>query len=80
MAAKASLSPSHFSHLFKQTIGQSPYQLLMAYRIEQAKKMIDNPNKLMADIAFTCGFSDQDHFSRVFKKIEGLTPKQYRPK
>ncbi|NEP83866.1 MAG: helix-turn-helix transcriptional regulator [Okeania sp. SIO3B3] len=80
MAAKASLSPSHFSRLFKQTIGQSPYQFLMAYRIEQAKKMLDNPNKLMADIAFACGFSDQAHFSRVFKKIEGLTPKQYRPK
>ncbi|MEM9507828.1 MAG: helix-turn-helix transcriptional regulator [Cyanobacteria bacterium P01_E01_bin.35] len=80
MAAQASLSPSHFSRLFKQTIGQSPYQFLMAYRIEQAKKMLDNPNKLMVDIAFACGFSDQAHFSRVFKKIEGLTPKQYRQK
>ncbi|MEM8672517.1 MAG: helix-turn-helix transcriptional regulator [Cyanobacteria bacterium P01_G01_bin.67] len=78
MAAQASLSPSHFSRLFKQTIGQSPYQFLMAYRIEQAKKMLDNPNKLMVDIAFTCGFSDQAHFSRVFKKIEGVSPKKYR--
>ncbi|WP_370304191.1 helix-turn-helix domain-containing protein [Pleurocapsa sp. CCALA 161] len=34
----------------------------------------------MVDIAFNCGFSDQAHFSRVFKKIEGLTPKQYRKK
>jgi AraC family transcriptional regulator len=34
----------------------------------------------MVDIAFSCGFSDQAHFSRVFKKIEGLTPKQYRKK
>ncbi len=78
MAAQASLSPSHFSRLFKQTIGQSPYQFLMAYRIEQAKKMLDNANALMVDIALSCGFSDQAHFSRVFKKIEGLTPKQYR--
>jgi AraC family transcriptional regulator len=80
MAAQAGLSPSHFSRLFKQTIGQSPYQFLMAYRIEQAKKMLDNPNVLMIDIAFCCGFSDQAHFSRVFKKIEGQTPKQYRQK
>ena len=80
MAAQANLSPSHFSRLFKQTIGQSPYQFLMAYRIEQAKKMLDNPHKLMVDIAIRCGFSDQAHFSRVFKKIEGLTPKQYRRK
>ena len=80
MAAEASLSPSHFARLFKQTIGQSPYQFLMSYRIEQAKRMLDNPNQLLVDIAIECGFSDQAHFSRVFKKIEGLTPKQYRKK
>ena len=78
MAAEASLSPSHFARLFKQTISQSPYQFLMSYRIEQAKKMLDNPNKLIVDIAFNCGFSDQAHFSRVFKKIAGITPKKYR--
>ncbi|MBE9048339.1 helix-turn-helix transcriptional regulator [Pleurocapsales cyanobacterium LEGE 10410] len=80
MAAQADLSTSHFSRLFKQTIGQSPYQFLMSYRIEQAKKMLDNPNALMIDIAMNCGFSDQAHFSRVFKKIEGITPKKYRRK
>ena len=80
MAAEANLSPSHFSRLFKQTIGQSPYQFLMAYRVEQAKKMLGKPNALMIDIALYCGFSDQAHFSRTFKKIEGLTPKQYRKK
>ncbi|MGL5939719.1 MAG: helix-turn-helix domain-containing protein [Waterburya sp.] len=78
MAEQADLSSSHFSRLFKQTIGQSPYQFLIAYRVEQAKKMLNNPNALMVDIAFACGFADQAHFSRVFKKIEGLTPKQYR--
>lgn len=80
MAAQAGLSASHFSRLFKQTIGQSPYQFLMHYRIEQAKKMLDNPNTLMIDIAMNCGFSDQAHFCRVFKKIANLTPKQYRQK
>ncbi len=80
MAAQADLSTSHFSRLFKQTIGQSPYQFLMTYRIEQAKKMLGRLNILLADIAFNCGFSDQAHFYRVFKKIEGLTPKQYRKK
>ncbi|MGF1479275.1 MAG: helix-turn-helix transcriptional regulator [Cyanophyceae cyanobacterium] len=78
LSAQAGLSPSHFSRLFKQTIGQSPYQFLMAYRVEQAKRMLDKPNLLMIDIAFSCGFSDQAHFSRVFKKIAGVTPKQYR--
>ncbi len=80
MAVQADLSASHFSRLFKQTIGQSPYQFLMTYRIEQAKKMLDTPNALMIDVAMNCGFSDQAHFSRVFKKIEGVTPKKYRRK
>lgn len=80
MAARADLSTSHFSRLFKQTIGQSPYQFLTSYRVEQAKKMLDNPNLLMVDIAINCGFSDQAHFSRVFKKIEGVNPKKYRQK
>ena len=80
MAAEASLSPSHFARLFKQTIGQSPYQFLISYRVEQAKRMLDKPNALTIDIAIRCGFSDQAHFSRTFKKIEGITPKQYRSK
>lgn len=47
-------------------------------RIEQAKKMLDRPNVDLVNIAIACGFSDQAHFSRTFKKIAGLTPKQYR--
>jgi AraC family transcriptional regulator len=80
LAEKAELSPSHFSRLFKQTIGQSPYQFLMTYRVEQAKKMLDRSHTLMVDIAFNCGFSDQAHFSRVFKKLVGVAPKQYQRK
>ena len=77
LAAQASLSTHHFSRLFKQTIGQSPHQFVMAYRIEQAKKMLATTTT-MIDIALRCGFADQAHFSRVFKKIEGQTPKAWR--
>ena len=77
LARQASLSTYHFSRLFKQTIGQSPHQFVMAYRIEQAKKMLATPTS-MIDIALRCGFADQAHFSRVFKKIEGQTPKAWR--
>lgn len=60
--------------------GNNILLILMFYRVEQAKKMLDKPNTLTIDIAFNCGFSDQAHFSRVFKKVEGMTPKQYRNK
>ncbi|ABW30785.1 helix-turn-helix domain-containing protein [Acaryochloris marina] len=77
LAGQASLSTYHFSRLFKQTIGQSPHQFVMTYRIEQAKKMLATPTS-MIDIALRCGFADQAHFSRVFKKFEGQTPKAWR--
>lgn len=78
MAAKAGLSNSHFSRVFKKTMGQSPHQFVMSYRVEQAKKMMADPDRAMIDIALSCGFADQAHFSRVFKQIEGQNPKQYR--
>lgn len=75
---QAGLSASHFSHLFKQTIGTSPMQFVMAYRVEQAKKRLALRDMPMIDIAMGCGFSDQAHFSRQFKQIEGVSPSKYR--
>ena len=80
MAAEAGLSPSHFSRLFKQTIGKSPHQFVMHYRIERAKEMLKDPDRPKIDIALSCGFADQAHFTRVFKQIEGITPKEFRNK
>ena len=78
MASQVAISPYHFARLFKQTIGQSPYQFVMAYRIEQARKMLADPCRAMIDIAHICGFSDQAHFSRVFKQIQGQSPSTWR--
>ncbi len=78
LAGQADLSPSHFAYVFKGTIGQSPMQFVMSYRLEQAKKSLAQPDTPMIDIALSCGFSDQAHFSRFFKQSEGLTPTQYR--
>jgi len=78
MATEAGLSPFHFARLFKQTIGETPYQFVMDYRVEQAKKMLADSARPMIDIALSCGFSDQAHFSRVFKQLAGKTPKDWR--
>ncbi|MEM9027373.1 MAG: AraC family transcriptional regulator [Pseudomonadota bacterium] len=78
LAKEAGLSPSHFSRLFKQTIGQSPMQFVLSYRVEQAKKMLADPNRALIDVALSCGFADQAHFSRVFKQSAGSTPKAWR--
>lgn len=78
MAGEAGLSSSHFSRLFKRTIGQSPMQFVTAYRIEQAKKQLAAPDAPLIRVAIACGFADQAHFSRVFKQVTGMTPKMYR--
>ena len=77
MAAEAGLSVSHFSRLFKQTIGESPHQFVMHYRIDRSKDMLKDTDRTKIDIALSCGFADQAHFTRVFKRFEGMTPKQY---
>ena len=78
LAREADMSPSHFARLFKATIGLSPMQFVTAFRVEQTKKRLVNPDAPLIDIALGCGFSDQAHFSRVFKQLEGVTPTQYR--
>ena len=78
IAREAGLSPSHFTRLFRETIGDTPYQFLMRYRVERAKEKLADPSLAMIDIALGCGFSDQPHFSRIFKQFAGLTPSAYR--
>jgi AraC family transcriptional regulator len=78
LAREAGLSPSHFSRLFKETTGDTPYQFVMDYRVEQAKKMLPEKDRPLIDVALRCGFSDQPHFNRIFKRLTGQTPKEYR--
>jgi AraC family transcriptional regulator len=78
LARIAGLSSAHFSRLFKEVIGDTPYQFVMDYRVEQAKRMLGDPAKAMVDIALECGFADQAHFSRIFKRLTGQTPKAFR--
>jgi len=79
MAKQTAISPFHFSRLFKRTIGESPYQFLTAYRVEKAKEALSSDAEVpLIDIALSCGFADQAHFSRTFKKSTGKTPKAWR--
>ncbi|MEM0911731.1 MAG: AraC family transcriptional regulator [Pseudomonadota bacterium] len=77
LAQQTHLSTYHFARLFKQTIGVTPHQFVIQYRIERAKQMLLEPSPILYDVALSCGFSDQAHFTRIFKQYEGATPKQY---
>lgn len=72
------VSPCHFQRVFKKQMKQTPYNYLMEIRVDKAKeKLIDGKNNI-AEVARQCGFVSTAHFSSVFKRIEGVSPSEYR--
>jgi len=69
------LSKYHFLRKFKEEFGMTPHAYLLQIRIQKAKNMLLQ-NENLCDIALSCGFSDQSHFTRVFNKVYGMSPKQ----
>jgi len=78
VADVACLSPSHFSRVIKQTIGQSYTDLLARMRVEKARELLTRTEKSLIQISLDCGFSDQSYFTKVFQKYTGRTPGDYR--
>jgi len=72
------LSKSHFSRAFKQSVGTSPIAYVSARRIERAKLMMISTRERLSDIALACGFADQSHLNRYFRRIVGITPGVWR--
>ena len=78
LADLSGLSPFYFSRLFKESTGVTPYQYISRQRMERAKRLLQNTDVAIADIALRCGFSSQSSFSTAFRKVVGVTPKVYR--
>ncbi len=73
-ASACRISVGHFSYAFKQTIGSSPHQWLLARRIERATDLLLNTDQRLSEIALATGFADQSHFTRVFSRRMGAAP------
>jgi AraC family transcriptional regulator len=71
-------SPDHVSRTFKRSFGVSLYQYVLRRRVERATALLRGRSQSIAEIALTCGFSTQSHFSAVFKGTTGMTPGAYR--
>lgn len=78
LADWAKMSQSHFSTLFRQSTGKSPYKFLLQQRLTRARELLLNTNMAIADIAINVGFYDQSHLSRHMKKFYGVSPRQLR--
>ncbi|HET9374320.1 MAG TPA: AraC family transcriptional regulator, partial [Chthoniobacterales bacterium] len=78
MAAVVHLSPYHFARQFKAATGLAPHQYVIARRIERAQELLRTHGKLgMAEVAFRSGFANQSHFGLHFRRIVGVTPRQF---
>jgi AraC-like DNA-binding protein len=78
IAAECGLSGSYFAKAFKQATGAPPHAWLSMRRIARAKQLLSGTNVELAEIALACGFVDQSHFSRAFRKTEGCSPGRWR--
>lgn len=80
IADKCNLSSCYFSKLFKREVGVNFSQYLKNKKIQHAKKLLKTTEIPILNIAIDLGFEDCGYFIRVFKNIEGITPKKYREK
>ncbi len=78
LAELVGMSQYYFCHLFKQSMGIAPYQYVIQQRVERAKQLLKCRDVTISDVALVCGFANQSHFSKHFRKITGMTPKAYR--
>lgn len=78
MAQRVYLSPAYFSRVFKQETGCTFSAYLNRVRIERSKALLLHRSIRLTDIALLVGFEDQSYFTKVFKKVTGMTPLQFR--
>ena len=78
MAEAAGLSTGYFSQMFRKSTGETPHQFVLRQRIERAKQMLRAPEGRVLDVAVACGFKTQQHFARVFRRMCGASPTEYR--
>jgi AraC family transcriptional regulator len=80
LAETVHLSPFHLARLFKQALGVSPHQYLINVRVNSARSLLSagSGERSLAEVASAVGFADQSHLTRHFKRVLGLTPKQFR--
>ena len=72
------ISQWHLSKLLNRHLGQTFYDLLNAERMRLAKELLEDPALRINEIAERVGYADTAHFSRVFKKLEGVSPGEWR--
>lgn len=80
LARRSGLSERQFSRRFRQACGMAPVEYLQTLRCNAARELLQHSNLGVGDIAASVGFTDAGYFIRVFRKLAGQTPGEYRAK
>ena len=78
VAASCGLNRSYFGKIFREAMGKSPQEFLIAYRMTKATELLKLTELPIADIGNAVGYPNQLHFSRAFKNVYGVSPRQWR--
>lgn len=78
IAAAGQVSKSKCSSLFRTYIGLSPIDYVNEYRLGVSKSLLEKEDTPIADIAYTCGFTSQSYFTKLFRQSFHMTPREYR--
>ena len=78
VAKAVHLSVSRLAHLFKEQMGITIIEYLTSVRIEHAKRLLLTTDKSCTEICFSVGYNNQSYFTRTFKELVGLTPRQFK--
>jgi AraC family transcriptional regulator len=78
IAKVAGINLYHFAKAFKQSTGETPHQYVLRRRIEQAKQLLRNSRSSVLEASARSGFVDQSHFSKVFRRVVGIAPSEFR--
>lgn len=72
------LSPGHFAHAFREATGVAPHRYVLERRVDRAKTLLRQSDMPITEIADRVGCSSHSHFSVLFHRITGMTPRQFR--
>jgi AraC-like DNA-binding protein len=78
LAKLVRLTDSYLCRVFRQSLGCSPMQYVTHRRVSAAAMLLRTTNEPLRELALTCGFADQAHFTRVFRANTGVTPRRWR--
>ncbi len=80
MAAEVSMSRSYFQHMYREMFGVSCISDVICGKIDRAKELLSETSCTVSQVAAMCGYDNEEHFMRQFKKMVGATPTAYRKK